>query len=331
MSKEKPDAGEFRDYIKHIPQVAKLDLSREWWPRFLFHFTNIRNAVSILSSGELLSRSLLLNDERFDDSASPDIIQQTSDVWKDYVRLYFRPRTPTLFNNEGFRPKAKLSLNAHCPMPIYFFFDLEDVICREDSLFSWGSLARKDPKVFSTFEDFKNAPFDLIYHDSGFGESDRDTIINHRQAEVIVPKRLSLESLKYIRCRSQAELETLRYYLPGQTLQRWREKMAAKPRYGPFFNRWVYIEQATLTKDSVVFTFHLPNDQEDRGPFVAHLEITEKWTGEKYIWDDPSYEIANRVEFNLSNLKYPDDYEVRLTLDGYPAFTGRYQRDDIPF
>lgn len=125
----KPDA---ELIVQHLKELEKsLGKSRSWWPRFLFHFTNIDNAVKILESGSLMCRSLLeKSGEMETDNASPEIIERTDDKWKEYVRLYFRPRTPTQFRNEGFRPEGQRTLNAHCPVPVYFLFDARKMLAR---------------------------------------------------------------------------------------------------------------------------------------------------------------------------------------------------------
>lgn len=54
------------------------------------------------------------------DIASQKVIKSTASKWKDFVRLYFRPRTPMQYRNEGFRPKNQRELESHCPVPIIF-------------------------------------------------------------------------------------------------------------------------------------------------------------------------------------------------------------------
>ena len=116
--------------------------------------------------------------EGFTDSASPDVIDQTEEKWKHFVRFYFRPRTPTLYRNEGFRPvKRRVLGGAHCPMPVYLFFDFEELICREDAAFSYGSLARPDTLVYDTGDAFEKLPFDLVYHDSRFEKDVLERIV----------------------------------------------------------------------------------------------------------------------------------------------------------
>lgn len=92
------------------------------WTSFCFHFTNLNNAVSILQNGMLVSRKKALESGIMEnENASIDVINQTDEEWNKYVRLYFRPRTPTQYNNEGFRSKSNLgSLQAHCPFPVFF-------------------------------------------------------------------------------------------------------------------------------------------------------------------------------------------------------------------
>jgi len=43
--------------LKRLAQEAWVrDSERRWWPQYAFHYTDIRNAISILKDGKLLSR-----------------------------------------------------------------------------------------------------------------------------------------------------------------------------------------------------------------------------------------------------------------------------------
>ena len=122
----KPWRSEIRQHItKWSRQLGNL----EWWPQYVYHFTDIQNAACILNDGILYSRA---EPDRQNcmvvDNASPEIIAQTRPEYTRFVRLYFRPRTPTQFRNEGIRPKDKRELGAHCPVPIYFCFDSLDIL-----------------------------------------------------------------------------------------------------------------------------------------------------------------------------------------------------------
>src|SRR5690349_6275747 len=118
----KSDAQEIIAHIKALKSQPWLTKSQRWWPDYLFHFTDIQNALNILKHGFLLPRNKAKELKLMaTDNASPDVISKTGGKWKNYVRLYFRPRTPTQYKNEGFRPLGQRELGgAHCPVPIVF-------------------------------------------------------------------------------------------------------------------------------------------------------------------------------------------------------------------
>ncbi|MEZ4300621.1 MAG: DarT ssDNA thymidine ADP-ribosyltransferase family protein [Polyangiaceae bacterium] len=84
----------WRDEVRaHIDTWSKRLRDRQFWPKFVYHFTDLRNALSILQAGRLHSRedALRLGLVRID-SASPDIIAHTAQahVWEDKVRTDYQ-------------------------------------------------------------------------------------------------------------------------------------------------------------------------------------------------------------------------------------------------
>jgi hypothetical protein len=191
-----------RDHLEIRSRLADLKgkyagEARWWWPRFVFHYTNLQNAVSILHSGALFSRTEALRQGVMSsDNASPDVIQHTEPRWKDSVRLYFRPRTPTQYNNEGIRPVHQRSLDSHCPVPVFLLFDSLDILTRQSTLFSDRSLAKAAVGVGDSAVEFLKLPFQKIYHNTWFEPDQHDEIVACRHAEVIVPRSLDLDALK---------------------------------------------------------------------------------------------------------------------------------------
>lgn len=111
-----------------------------WWARYAYHYTDLINAISILTSGHLYSRiqadgkGLMRND-----NASRQVIDMTSSRATSYVRFYFRPLTPTQYHNEGYKHPAIRYCgdeNANVPVPIFFLFDLEMLLSRQETCFS---------------------------------------------------------------------------------------------------------------------------------------------------------------------------------------------------
>ena len=312
---------------------------KSWWPDYLFHFTNIPNAVSILREGALLSRDEVhARGLMATDNASPEIIANTADEWKDYARLYFRPRTPTQYNNEGFRPLSDRSLNSHCPAPIYFFFDSKEVLKRSDVRFTAVNIAT-NPDILSTAAELEQIPFNHVYHDTpiypGTPEAEeKRNIIHRRNAEVIVPNQLDLGALRYIVCRSQAEQETFLHFLPQTTRRRWRNKLRNlridTNRKPVFFKYWAYVESANLSSSHLTFHFNRP--LEILGTFQADVYVTDAISGNNFRWTNPAFTASKPLPIDLvDHIGRPlSDYFVRLTLDGDLAFADRYQ-DDLPW
>ena len=319
-----------RQHIDELQKQPWIDRARQWWPICLFHCTDITNVVSILRQGEIVSRNRITAVGQLPmDIASPDVIEGTDSRWPGYVRLYFRPKTPTQYNNEGFRPVGQRALNSHCPVPVYLIFDALAVLSRTDSCFSDGNLGSANANVYEDVSFLEQIPFDLVYHDTRFDRSERDQVVDHRNAEVLVPQRMGLESLRYIGCRSDAEYKTLLHLLPPGTRSRWVDKLGVRPNLQLFNRKWTFVEEVDTNTDKIVFRFN--RNSFTPGPFDARFEIEITATGMKYQWRDAAYQCNQLLVVSLANLGNPSDYTARLFLDDQLAYANRYQGDDLPF
>ncbi len=331
---EKPDADLIRQQVAKLKQAAWLG-ARRWWPSYLFHFADMRNVVSILKEGALLSRTEIhARQTQFTDAASHEVLGWTDDQWKQYARFYFRPRTPMLYRNEGFRPRERQWQGAHCPVPVYLLFDLESVLCRVGSRFSDGNLANAaselvEVNIYDNAADFERLPFDMIYHDSRVPSEERNKIISHRHAEVIVPQVVELDSLRYIWCRTQAEYETLRFLLPDALWRQWRDKITARTDYNLFNREWVHVEQATLTSTGITFRFNPSRKPEDAGWFSLRGEVMDIATGSTHYWETKDVQIKQRLRVELPYRSR--QYAVQLFIDDHLAYASRYQEENLPF
>lgn len=322
MTNNKPDAADFSTHIASLKK--RFRPGQAWWADYLFHFTEIHNAVSILKSEELLSRNEVLRQKiNFVDSALSNVINMTNEKYKEYVRFYFRPKTPTLYLNEGIRPS--LPVNApHCAVPVYFLFSSKDILSMQSSKFSNGNLAN-DPELFETSDDFAKLPFNKIYHDGSIREfENRRDIVNCRHSEVLVPKRVSLEHLKQIECRSSAERDMLAYYL-GPDWNLWGH-ITSIPQERSLFNlNWNFIYKVNLFSDYAEVFFHEAEDTNQRGPF--RLQIIENDT---MLYEKRDYYITSKpVRIHLSGVT---SYTLTIKLDNYIAYKNNYTSwSDIPF
>lgn len=229
-----------------------------WWPRYAYHYTDLINAVSILTSGHLYSRiqadskGLMRND-----NASRQVIDMTSSRATSYVRFYFRPLTPTQYYNEGYKhPLIRYcgDENANVPVPIFFLFDLEKLLSRKETCFSAQTQAGHGNPMQSGAEAFAALPFEQIY---STGPADHDTL-KYRHAELLFPVEYPIdESLRCIYCRNECERATFLNYLR-------LESPSAFARYqnsirvagdGLFQRNGLFVESVSLHSSIVSFSF----------------------------------------------------------------------------
>ena len=167
-----------------------------WWPRFAFHYTDIKNAISILSSGYLYSRS---NAEKLgvmkNDNASRQVIDMTKTEAMANVRFYFRPLTPTQYHNEGYKhPQLRYDGDrcANMPVPIFFAFDLAKLLSMPGIRFSEKAQSGNGAALYCTEEEFSKLHFDKIYG-NGYDEDWKENQ-KYRHGEILYPGKFSIES-----------------------------------------------------------------------------------------------------------------------------------------
>ncbi len=318
MNAKKKDAAVILQKLAALRASTWLGPARQWWPDFLFHFTDISNAVKILESGKLVCRSRV-NIEK--DIASQQVIEQTDEKWKDYVRLYFRPRTPTQYHNEGFRPISSLSsLKAHCPMPIFLVFDADTLLTADSTYFSDGNVAVSKPSVGNDASFFQTIPFEKVFHDGRLNDNEKRNIVYHRHAEVLIPNELGLDSLKWIVCRSEAESRTLRELLNLKTWLKIHKRVKKSPQL--FFQYWTFVVATELEQNKVTVRFNASS----RTPasFAVRLDIKNLQTGENYFWKNDAFTANSDLRVRIPQLTTPCSYQVRLTLDDAIAYADTF-------
>lgn len=328
-------------------------VKRKYWPRFAFHFTDINNAVEILKLGFICSRNYANNHNiMINDNASKEVLNNTHLWVRDMVRLYFRPRTPTQYYNEGFQTKKSRdnsNFSANCPVPIFFLFDLNDILGDSDVQFSDKSLALStDTKLMSTPEDFRTLPFDEIYHDSGLGSmtfEKKEEIKQHKHAEIIKKDLLNLDKLKWIYVRSSAERETLINLLHAENIFDYDQVVVIGSESTFYMNR-NYIKRVVLESNGINIESSVKNAYPDEwgdAKFALNPDNSDdfldvklkliKSDGESFIWptnDDQKalLKISQRLNFTNQHNKYG----VEIYIDNHIAYKGRYSKqDDLPF
>ena len=325
----------FLDNLKQQPWLG----DRKVWVDYLFHFTHLENAVTIIECGFLCSRVELEHQNiAFSDSASSRVIQQTNPELADQVRFYFRPLTPTAYHMEGFKPVGKRYHDAHCRMPVYLLFDIKEIISLNETSFSNGNLASEYSSLFTSADDFARLPFADIYHEGPPHYEEKRYITRTKQAEVTYPKKISVDHLKYIYCRSQAEKETLKNLLSTALWRKWGAKVLVPRNPRELFQmHCLHVSEVTLARQSITIDFHPPAERAWFGPFNVEVAVTDSAAQQIHILFQRRFvsivkELPGlRLTLDLSNIEL-GYYTVKATIDRELAYLGQYDpHDEIPF
>jgi len=301
---------------------------RSWWPRFLFHYTDVQNAAAVLEEGTLHSRDEAERRRLLHvSSGDPNILRETDRSIKECVRLYFRPKTPTQYHAEGIMSSDQIQQakypDAHCPVPVFLLFDAVSILTRGDSRFYPGSLRSATFSDLRTASDLTKFPWKKIYHNTWYDRRDSN-IKYHRMAEVAVPSSLSLDSLKYVYCRSQAEKETLLALLSADTYLQYLDRVTSSTRYSLFYRLHTYLRTCRLFPDHIDMDFS--PDTQSPGPF--HFTLTVQWAEGTFREERNDFFAKGPVTLRLG--RKLTEYDVRIELDGHLAYKGDYCYE-IPF
>lgn len=311
-----------KDVLKSSEVQSHLNDSNRWWSDYIFHFSHVSNIASILNNNTLLSREELdkFSNSTLNDNASQEVIDGTDNEFKDYVRFYFRPLTPTQFHNEGIRAKEEITnLNAHCPVPIFLLFDTA-MLDDDDFYFSYESLASHyEISLHQGAEALINAPFHHIYHNESTFNLDGNTIRKRRHAEIITKKQCDLKYLKKIVCRNSAEAETLKDLLNENALASYVNKICiigtdelVNQNYFTLFNPpHLQIVNVSVTKNDSIIYFNKASLY-NRNLKVNWLDLNGKLIC-NYIKED--FILPNTSQsFNMLNF-LDSHQQVRITVE----------------
>ena len=325
----KVDAEDILEHMQQLPTSLGLGRNRRFWSCWVFRSDHVENAADILNSGRLRSRAAAEAGELIRvDSGSPQILGQLSPRHRNLVRLYFRPRTPTQYANEGIRPQGMIEYEAHMPVPVYLVFDV-GLLAEEGVRFTKGRLAEGTPMGGSA-AFLKSIAFADVYHDGAVGRlggpNRRSEILNARHSEVVVEEELALDKLAHVICRSAAERETLLNLLSEDAWERWLRKIHVDEGHRRMFEkRGTFVQRAELSAVASQFQFYSNIRSGMRGPF----DLTIEWMlGDRTAHArQERFTVSNRPVAYSLNAPAPR-YRVRVMLDGNLAYLGDFDERD---
>ena len=198
-----------------------------WWPHYAYHYTDISNAVSILESGMLYS------------------------------------------HNEGFKHRDLRydgDPNANVPVPIFFFFHLEQLLSDPNTCFSEGSEAGGGVPVLKGEDAFANLDFEMIYRNGPYISQDSENRKREgslRQSEILYPDMFQINGfLAGIVCRNAEERTTLLNLLKDKSnrlFSYWQPRIRVINK-DLYYNNGLFIESCGLhgTDFSIIFSDAYP-------------------------------------------------------------------------
>lgn len=188
------------EWVKAIDHKKMLELIN-----FLFgfngfyHCTDFTNFINIMKEGYLHSRKGLEN-KKFTDAAMQSVVEHTDDRIKDYVRFYWRPKTPTNYRNEGIKA---YNTEYHMPIPVYLIFDNE-IGLHSNVKFTNMNASSSRSIITDKVSEILSFSWKKIFYDSNRGAPFQGTI-PYMCAEFLYPNKISTEFIKKIVFRCEAD------------------------------------------------------------------------------------------------------------------------------
>ena len=320
-------------HIKHWEQ--SLSNSRyPWtskWPSRIFRHDPIENIVQILESGSLLSRDDS-NEIRTRDIAARDVINSTDEPHQ-FVRLYFRPRTPTQYHVEGIRKTTECyQTDTSCLIGL-MIFQSRNLLSRSDVKFSDMNMQSSAVSVGFSEEFFNtNIDFSSVYHHGWQGSS--ESIRKARCAEVLLESPLSIhDCLQHIYCRTNAERDTLLHLLSRETSERWRDKILVSDDMKLFERKYCFVDDVYITRTGVIANL---SPRDDNNNISIDISILNIETGQN-VYSYRNVDFHPRPQSGKKGWIFKFDvtpnnhYHVCINMENCIAYDNILSFRDLPF
>lgn len=293
--------------------------------RHAYHYTDVTNAVNIVSAGAIFSRNEAIRQNLMRNKNADEGVVNLNELAHNYARLYFRPKTPTQYHNEGYKHTSfRMSdpNSANVPVPVFFVFDLKKLLANPNVQFVPRGLAGTNPnRPIGGVENFSKLEFQYIYHKSslyGYDDETKRDIIKLRHTELVVPNELELEPyLEKIVFRNEIELQTFVTSLltinPIFPLNYIAEKffVDANDAYELFMRNGIFIQSLEYEPMTKHFTINFSNpNANDYGRYE------EKKINLKFALLSSTQRFEKVFEINLSQR----NFTVRIASVNFEDF-----------
>jgi hypothetical protein len=292
------------------------------WMGYGYHFTDLNNIPSILQNNVIYSRRDAESQRLIaSEVGDAEILSRTAADIQEYVRFYWRPRTPMLYGIEGIRASDQYLYKGRCAIPVYLCVPLAELFVNPTVRFSDRNAASPYVNFGSTLEFIQGIPFEKVFHDRVFAPSDRDEIIARRQAEIQVHHSFQLTPNTFILVRSPAELSMLREKLPATIYGMWNNRIRISTRVPAFFKRWLFVDRIERHGDSVHLYWNSQATVKAVGKVTLRVRFENLDTGYSVDMHQPPIQWDGTPELHYNGLK---SYTWRITvrIEDTVAYTG---------
>lgn len=218
-----------------------------------FHTTSFENFINIYKTNKLYSRNYLKNNNiNFEDIANQDVVTKQRKE-HDYVRFYFRPKTPTNYRNEGI--KCTKSLNKKNCIDLGNGIHKDEEYNKQQSanpvvmIFNYSIAQNKNCKfkqfnkmnqeLVNSIQELEN--WDLIFAEGKYEDDIRKAYEKpFRMAEFLYPDFIETKEIKKIIFRSKCDKERAIQLLGNDN------RFIVDSNY--FCNNYLYVKDYTLSR-----------------------------------------------------------------------------------
>jgi hypothetical protein len=184
---------------------------------YVYHFTHLFNAIEVIRTRKILSRNRAKELGLLKYDAAGSVVHRSAKA-HPYARFYYRTGTQTQFYNEclGKQRNTKYYQSAlsnglpMCPMPVFFKFDLQEVLSKRANLcsYSTGNLQTNWASVYRVIDDPYNIDAVHLYSHNNYDKVVRDK----KQQEFLVKNEFDFSDINdyQIICYDREETEILR-------------------------------------------------------------------------------------------------------------------------
>jgi hypothetical protein len=183
---------------------------------FVYHFTHMFNAIEVIKTRKILSRNRAIELGLLKYDAAGSVVHRSAKA-HPFARFYYRTGTQTQFYNEclGKQKGSKYYGRAEdnglpmCPMPVFFKFDLQEVLAKHSNLcyYSTGNLQTNWARIYKVIDDPHNLDAVRLYSSERSKEHQEK-----KQQEFLIKNEFDFSELNdyQIICYDREETEILK-------------------------------------------------------------------------------------------------------------------------